>query len=104
MSLMYISMYIRIMQRRYSIAEARANLPTLIDQAASGAHVELTRRGESVAVLISTQELLRLQGKNISFQEAYEAFRSQHDLKELGLTQKFVSKLRDRSPGRKVSL
>lgn len=97
-------MYITIMQHRYSIAEARANLPALIDQAGGGERIELTRRGQSVAVLISIEELARLEGKKVSFQEAYGQFRSRHDLKELDISPEFVAKLRDRSPGRKVAL
>ena len=41
------------MGKRQSIAEARNNLPTLVREAESGKPVELSRRGESVAVLIS---------------------------------------------------
>ena len=42
---------------RQSIAEARRNLPSLIREAESGKAVELTRRGEPVAVLISCKHL-----------------------------------------------
>ncbi|MDZ7669890.1 MAG: type II toxin-antitoxin system prevent-host-death family antitoxin [Gammaproteobacteria bacterium] len=38
------------MSDRHSIAEARSNLPRLVREAESGKAVELTRRGEAVAV------------------------------------------------------
>ena len=43
------------MTDRHSIAEARRNLPALIREAENGKQVELTRRGEPVAMLISHQ-------------------------------------------------
>ena len=41
-------MYSTEMSKRYSIADARRNLPSLVDEAESGAEVELTRRGKAV--------------------------------------------------------
>ena len=92
------------MASRYSIAEARANLPTLIDQAESGLHVELTRRGEPVAVLVSTQEFERLTGRQQHFSHAYKKFVAKHSLKEVGVSREFASSLRDRTPGRDLKL
>ena len=46
--------------KRYSIAEARSNLPSIVDQAEAGHEIELTRRGKPVAVLVSLRELQRL--------------------------------------------
>ena len=40
------------MGKRHSIAEARSSLPRLIREAESGKPVELTRRGQPVAVLV----------------------------------------------------
>jgi hypothetical protein len=37
--------YIVFVVKRYSIAEARPQLPAIIDQAESGLEIELTRRG-----------------------------------------------------------
>ena len=45
---MYILMYISCMSRKYSIAEARARLPAIIDQAEAGQEIEVTRRGKPV--------------------------------------------------------
>lgn len=92
------------MAARYSIAAARAQLPTLIDQAESGAHVELTRRGQPVAVLVSTQEFERLHGRQRHFSHAYKQFLARYGLTEIGVSPAFASSLRDRKPGRGVAL
>ena len=90
--------------QRYSIAEARARLPRMVDQAEAGVTVELTRRGRPVAVLISRQEFDRLRGKRWHFGEAYRKFQKKHSLKEIGTADNFVASTRDKSTGRKVSL
>jgi prevent-host-death family protein len=92
------------MEQSYSIAEARANLPTLIDQVEAGMAVELTRRGKGVAVMISVAEYQRLRSKRTSFQDVYQKFLKKHSLAEVGLEKDFACTLRDRSPGRKLDL
>lgn len=92
------------MVQSYAIAEARANLPTLIDEVEAGGIVELTRRGKGVAVMISIAEYQRLRSKQVSFQEAYQQFLKKHSLAKVGLEPGFARKLRDRSSGRKVDL
>jgi prevent-host-death family protein len=92
------------MEQSYSIAEARASLPTLIDQVESGVAIELTRRGKGVAVMISIAEYQRLRSKRTGFQDVYQKFLKKHSLAEVGLEKDFTRKLRDRSPGRKVDL
>lgn len=92
------------MARSYAIAEARANLPTLIDEVEAGAAVELTRRGRVVAVMMSIAEYERLRRARVSFQDAYQQFLKKHDLARAGVEPGFASKLRDRAPGRKVAL
>lgn len=92
------------MEQSYSIAAARANLPTLIDQVEAGVAVELTRRGKGVAVMISVVEYQRLRSKRTGFQDVYQKFLKKHSLAEVGLEKDFARKLRDRSPGRKVDL
>ena len=101
---MYILMYIVSMLARYSIAEARAQLPAIIDKAESGVHVELTRRGEPVAVLVSTHEFERLCGRQTPFSQSYRQFLTTVALKEIGVDREFAASLRDRSRGRDVAL
>jgi prevent-host-death family protein len=92
------------MSRRYSIAEARTRLPRIVDQAEAGVEVELTRRGQPVAVLVSCREFERLRGKRVHFRDAYKTFLESHSLREIGVDSHFVAAARDRTTGRKVTL
>ncbi len=92
------------MPKRYSIAQARANLPAIVDEVESGASVELTRRGASVAIVVSVREYERLRGQRVPFNEAYQRFLTTHDLTAVGVDRKFAATLRDSSSGRKVRL
>jgi prevent-host-death family protein len=92
------------MSRRYSIADARTSLPTIIDQAEAGERVELTRRGKPVAVVVSLREFERMRGDRPRFGDAYKKFLENHSLAEIGLDDDFGATTRDRSQGRKVSL
>jgi prevent-host-death family protein len=102
---MYRWMYISGMAQRYAIAEARANLPSLIDEVEAGATIELTRRGEVVAVMLSISEYQRLSSRRVGFQDAYQEFLKKHSPEDVGIDAAALSKqARDRSPGRKVPL
>ena len=92
------------MSQRYSIAEARSRLPSLVDQAEAGVEVELTRRGQPVAVLVSRREFERLRGKRLHFGDAYREFLEKHSLEEIGVEEDFAASTRDKTTGRKVSL
>lgn len=97
-------MYTSNMPSRYSIAEARANLPKIIDLAAGGHEVELTRRGQAVAVIVSTREIELLRGRKTGFPTAYRQFLARFPAKGSGIDKDFARTLRDRSPGRGVDL
>ena len=92
------------MALRYSIAEARSRLPTIVDEAEAGREVELTRRGKPVALVVSLREFERLRGRRGTFGAAYEAFLQRHALDEIGLDEGFARSVRDRSRGREPSL
>ena len=92
------------MAKRYSIAEARSNLPTIVDQAEAGQEIELTRRGKAVAVVVSLREFERLRGAGASFGDAYERFLATHGLSEVGLDDASLRVTREKAPGRKVDL
>ena len=92
------------MPQRYSIAEARSRLPSIVNQAEAGVEVELTRRGQPVAVLVSHREFERLRGKRLHFGDAYRKFLEKHPLEGIGVEGDFAASTRDRTPGRKVSL
>jgi len=97
-------MYTTGVSKRYSIAEARANLPDVVDAAASGLGVELTRRGKPIAVVLSVEQYEMLQGKHLGFRTAYKNFLRKHPLKEVGVDAKLWATVRDRTTGRPVKL
>ncbi len=66
--------------------------------------MELTRRGQPVAVVVSRQEFERLRGKHLHFREAYRQFLEKHRLEDNGVADDFALSVRDRTTGRKVSL
>ena len=101
---MYIVMYISLMRRRYTIAEARSQLPTIVDQAEAGIEVELTRRGQPVAVVVALREFERLRGRRRDFGDAYRKFLVTYSLETIGVEEKFAASIRDRTRGRKVIL
>jgi prevent-host-death family protein len=90
------------MSKRYSIAEARHNLAALVHEAERASPIELTRRGEPVAVVLSIAEYRRLTARTSSFWDAYAAFRDANDLNQLGIEPGLFDDLRDKSPGREV--
>ena len=73
------------MTDRHSIAEARRNLPALIRQAENGKEVELTRRGEPVAMLISHRAFKHLTSIRRGFIAAYRDFTTNIDVSNLEL-------------------
>jgi prevent-host-death family protein len=97
---MYIYMYMKA--RRYSIARARAELPTLLRSVEKGGvEVEISRRGVPVAVILSVAARARLSARK-SFAEAFDAFVAKNPLPKL--ERNYFARLRSRSPGRKVKL
>ena len=91
------------MPRTYSIAEARSSLPRIVDEAEAGLEVELTRRGQPVAVVVSRREFDRLRGTPRHFSKAYRRFLERFSVDTIGLDRDFRA-TREKSPGRKVSL
>ncbi|MBX3002175.1 MAG: type II toxin-antitoxin system Phd/YefM family antitoxin [Caldilineaceae bacterium] len=90
--------------KQYSIAEARDQFTTLIRDVESEHPIEVTRRGQPVAVVLSIEEYRRLTAKGQSFWEAYERFRATYDLDNDGIPEDEFPAPRDRSPGREVDL
>lgn len=90
------------MSRRYSIAEARHDLAALVHELEDRDLIELTRRGEPVAVMLSVREYRRLAAGRDRFWDAYRAFRGSVDLPTLGIEPEIFE--RDPSPGREVRL
>ena len=104
---MYMFLYMKggTMTDKHSIAEARSNLPKLVREAEKGMTVELTRRGEPVAVLIGLRRFERLASNRRSFVTAYRDFTNQSDLTELALDpDELFGGTRTETPGRDVRL
>ncbi|HMA91771.1 MAG TPA: type II toxin-antitoxin system Phd/YefM family antitoxin [Polyangiaceae bacterium] len=91
-------------RQQYSIADARKNLPSLVDEAEAGCEVQLTRRGRPVAVVVSIGHYERLKANRGSFAVAYQAFRKKFPEGTSGLGSRYFERLRDRASGRKVTL
>lgn len=100
---MYTLVYTLRVTKEYSIAEARQNLPRLVNEAEAGSEVRLTRRGRPVAVVVSLKEFERLRGNHVAFAEAYRDFHEKHPEGMTASPATFRA-LRDRSVGRKVAL
>ncbi len=92
------------MVQRYSVAEARDRFAELLHSLKRTSHIEVTRRGRPVAVLLSVEEYERLQGRGTGFWDAYTAFCEAFPIAELGIERELADDLRDRSSGRTVSL
>lgn len=91
------------MSKTYSIAQARNQLPSLVRAAERGAAVELTRRGEKVAVLVSVATLARLEAGGANFWDRVVAFRKAAPAGSL-LKRDDLDGLRQKDKGRAVTL
>ena len=98
-----ICMLDKKMTEKYSITEARRNLPRLIREAEHGKTMELTRRGETVAVLVGHRKFERLAAGRRSFAKAFREFKTTVDLVKLNLNpDEIFAGVRDTTPGRQV--
>lgn len=89
-----------IKRRRYSIAEARQNLAALVHEVERGSPVEVSRRGEPVAILVPLGDYERLTAGRSTFWEAVLEFRRTADLKGVSVGGEFLRGVRDPSRGR----
>ena len=89
---------------KVSVAEARQHFARLIERAQQGKTIEITRRGEPVAVLLSASEYSAITGERPSFIDAMSQVRERLGVDELGIGDAEFEGLREESPGREVSL
>lgn len=99
-----MNVYTCLMSKRFSLAEARARLPALLDEVEAGAEVEITRRGKAVAVVLSRTAYERLRSERPSFAEAYARYAGRFSPEDVALEPAFVASLRETDRGRKVRL
>ena len=83
--------------KRFSIAEARKGLPGLVHRVEAGGAIEITRRGEPVAVLVSVDEYARLAEASPSFWDRIVAFRKRWQVEKHGFGRDEAITRRDRS-------
>ena len=89
------------MSKQQSIADARSNLPTLVRAAEAGRVIELTRRGQPVAVLLGQRQYERLLSEGSGFSDAYDRFREEVDLNQLEIDpDEVLAGVRDAANGR----
>jgi len=71
------------MTQKYSIAEARARFAAIVHEVEDEGSIQITRRGEVVAVLLSRREYERLSGSQGGFYRAVSEFRAAYNVPEL---------------------
>ena len=88
--------------KQYSMTKARNKLTALMRDLIDREHIELTRYGKPLAVLLSMQAYQRLTSSKADFWDAYQSFRRSHSLEQLNIEPDVFSDVRDTSPGREV--
>ncbi len=69
----------------YSISKARDHLARLVHEAEAGRAIELTRRGEPVAVVLAIDEYRRISAPRLGVWSAISRFRDRRSPSDLGL-------------------
>jgi prevent-host-death family protein len=105
---MYIYLYImeatNMAATKVSVAEARQHFARLIKRAQQGKTIEITRRGEPVAVLLSASAYSAITGERSSFIDAMRQVRERLGVDQLEIGDAEFEGLREESPGRDISL
>ena len=89
---------------RRSIAEARDGFAGLVREAEAGHPIQITRRGKTVAVLVSAADFGTLAARRTSPADLMREVRVRLDREGIGMDDDPWAGLRDRGPGRDVDL
>jgi prevent-host-death family protein len=95
------------MSAKFSIAEARDKFAAIIrDVEETTQPVEVTRRGLPVAVILSTEQYIRLSGqqKKQDFWQSYLEWRDKWEVDGWEEDIDLFADVRDTSPGRKIDV
>ena len=85
----------------YSISKARDHLARLVHEAEAGRTIELTRRGEPVAVVLAIDEYRRLAAPRPGVWTAISRFRARRSASDLGIDpDDLLNGVREPSEGR----
>lgn len=91
------------MSERYSIAEAQDCFGQIIHDAENGKPIQITRRGNPVAIVLSLSEYQRLTSPNLRFGTALVEFRQKYQIQDLDINPDEVfNDIRDRTLGGEV--
>ncbi len=89
--------------KSFSIAEAKSHLAQLVHQVEAGPPVELTRRGQAVAMVVSIRDYQRFTPRHDVW-DAVRKLRESYDLEALDIEPDEVFTVeRDPSPGKDFS-
>jgi prevent-host-death family protein len=91
------------MTQKYSIADARARFAAIVHEVEDDGSIQITRRGEVVAVLLSRREYERLSGAQGGFYRAVSEFRAAYTVSELEIDPEIFD-VRPSETGREVDL
>ena len=91
-----------MMEKQFSIAEAKNNLTSMIHDVEAGTPLKLTRHGKPVAVLLSIQEYELLKAEKGNFWSKLIEFRKEIEKENVEITDADFTDLRDSFPGRKA--
>ncbi len=91
-----------MMEKQVTITEAKNKLPAIVHEVEKGPSIKLTRRGQTVAVLLSVREYQALNEKRTGFWNALKVFQEKNQ--HVDISDQDIDNLRDKSFGREVDL
>ena len=93
---------VSIVEKQYTIVDAKNKLPSLIHYVETGQTVKLTRYGKPVAVLLSIKDYKRLSRKREGYWRALTSLRNQLASEHIFSDSGDFENLRDPSSGREI--
>jgi prevent-host-death family protein len=83
------------MPKHLTVAEARNQLARVMHETERSGPVEVTRRGQPVAVIVSIREYCRLTAKKRGFWSAYQKWRNDPEYKDVDIDANLFEVRRD---------
>lgn len=83
------------MPKQLSVAEARNQFASVIHETERSGPIEVTRRGQPVAVIVSIKEYRKLTAKKTGFWKAYERLHNDPSLPKVDIDPAIFEGLRD---------
>ena len=91
-------------ETHYSITDIPGHLSAILHTVEAGEPVELTRNGETVAVVLSFHSYQQMKPFQKDFWKALQTFRREYDIAHLDIEDDLFQNVREQSPGREVSV